>query len=411
MFKTSEKITNGDFDLYELNRQLDITKSKVFMGKNAAFLGPLMSMMSFVWSEELPTAATNGIQFWWNPHWFLELDPEVRKTVLIHELWHVARLHIMRYGDRNRRVFNYALDVRINNDLDKEKYSFHGTKPWLDHSFDKNGRAVEEDIYDQLMARGEGWIEDFMKMLGDSWKGVREMDENGEPIIGDLVESDSPEQSKEDLAQIIGNVVQAAHQARISGHGSDVPGDIETLLKQFLAPVVPWEVLLHKFFHELIEEDYSWARPNRRFADIYLPSRTEDEGAMDHLIYYLDVSGSVTDSQVIRFNSEVKYIKDTFKPKKLTLVQFDTRISAEKTFLEEDDFVELVVIGRGGTMWGCVRDHIDEHKPTAAIVFTDMGFFDKVDEPVHKTPTIFVDVSNSKCPAPYTGSEIIHIRG
>lgn len=408
MFKPieNEKLS-GDFDLYELNRQLDITKSKVFMGSNAAFLGPLMSMMNFVWSEEVPTAATNGHQFWWNPYWFLSLDPEVRKTVMVHELWHPARLHMVRCGDRDPQVWNYACDVRINNDLDKKGYSFHGTKPWLNHSFDSAGRAAEEDIYDALMNQGWAFIIALKKMMGDAWKGISDgnQEENPEDHLGDMV----PNEDKEDIAKAIGNVVQAAHQARLAGHGGDIPGEVETLLKQFLSPVVPWEVLLHKFFHDLCDEDYSWRRPNRRFHDIYLPSRVEDDGKLDHLIYYLDISGSVTDSQIIRFNSEVKYVKDTFKPRKLTLVQFDTRISNEKTFLEDDDFVELIVVGRGGTMWNCVRDHIDEHKPTAAIIFTDMGFFDTVDEPKHKTPTIFVDVSNSKCPAPY--GEIIHIRG
>jgi predicted metal-dependent peptidase len=310
---------------------------------------------------------------------------------------------MVRCGDRDPRIWNYACDIRINNDLSNAGYSFYGTQPWLDHAYDQPVRAAEEDIYDALMNQGYDFISKLKKVLGDAWKGISNGNQGDD--VGDMI----PNDDKEDIAKAIGNVVQAAHQARLSGHAGDIPGEIQTLLKEFLSPVVPWEVLLHKFFHDLCEEDYSWRRPNRRFQDIYLPSRTEDDGKLDHLIYYLDVSGSVTDSQVIRFNSEVKYIKDNFKPRKLTLVQFDTHISDEKTFLEEDDFVELVVVGRGRTMWGCVREHIDEHKPTAAIVFTDMGFFDKVDEPKHKTPTIFVDVSNSKCPAPY--GEIIHIKG
>ena len=410
MFKPleNEKIS-GDFDLYELNRQLDITKSKVFMGQNAAFLGPLMSMMNFVWSEEVPTAATNGHQFWWNPHWFLSLDPEVRKTVMVHELWHPARLHMVRCGDRDPQVWNYACDVRINNDLDRAGYSFHGTKPWLDHAYDSAGRAAEEDIYDALMNQGWDFIIALKKMMGDAWKGVLDgnQEENPEDHLGDMVPSDD----KEDIAKAIGNVVQAAHQARLAGHAGDIPGEVETLLKQFLFPVVPWETLLHKFFHDLCDEDYSWRRPNRRFHDIYLPSRVEDDGKLDHLIYYLDVSGSVTDSQVIRFNSEVKFIKDTFKPRKLTLVQFDTRITQEKTFLEEDDFVELVVVGRGGTDLTPVREHMIENNPTAAVIFSDLycGAMEKLPQPLTDLPTIWVAIDNKSATVNF--GELIHIRG
>ncbi len=410
MFKPIEpEKLNGNFDLYELNRQLDITKSKVFMGSNASFLGPLMSMMNFVWTEDFPTAATNGHEFWWNPTWFLTLDPEVRKTVLVHELWHPARLHMVRCGDRDPLIWNFACDIRINNDLDKAGYSFHGTKPWLNHKYDINGRAAEEDIYDALMNEGWDFITQLKKVLKNPWEDSTDnsSDENQEDLLGDMV----PSQNKEDIVKAINNVVQAAHQARISGNAGDIPGEIETLLKQFLSPVVPWEVLLHKFFHDLTEEDYSWRRPNRRFHDIYLPSRVEDDGKLDHLIYYLDVSGSVSDSQVIRFNSEVKYIKDTFKPRKLTLVQFDTRITQEKSFLEEDDFVELVVVGRGGTDLTPVREHMIEHKPTAAVIFSDLYCqpMEKLPKPLTDLPTIWIVIGNTNAKVNF--GELIHIKG
>lgn len=398
--RTIKTSTGFDIDLYDLNRKLDICKSQVFMGKNAAFFGPLMSMLTFVWSEELPTAAVNGKMFWWNPQWFLSLDPKVRETILMHELWHVARLHIVRINERHPLIWNYACDIRINNDLDRDGYSFVGVSPWLDHNYDSPQRATEEDIYDSLMSLPQFQFEALIASLNGSW-GLPG-DENAK---GDMIEADS----KEDLADMVNNVVQAGHQARIAGSASDIPGEVEKLLKQFLSPVVPWETLLHKFFHDLLEEDYSWARPNRRFSDIYLPSRFEDEGKLDHLIYYLDVSGSITDSQVIRFNSEVKYIKDTFNPKKLTLVQFDTEITDEKTFLEEDAFEELVVVGRGGTLWAPVKTHIEEHCPTAAIIFTDLGFFDRLSETDHKVPTIWVAIGNTETPVPF--GERINIRG
>jgi len=417
-----KRIITPDFDLYELNRQLDITKSKVFMGTSAAFLGPLMSMMNFVWTAQINTAATNGTELWWNPFWFLKLDPEVRKTVLLHELWHTARLHMVRCGDRNPLIFNYACDIRINNDLEKAGYLFTGTSPWLDHSFDQNGRMAEEDIYDALMAQGHGFIEQLKKLLGDAWLGLGsgETNETGE-ALEDEDEEDGPEDifgkgdivskagtSKEQIAKAIGAVVQAAHQARIAGHAGDIPGEVETLLKQFLSPIVPWEILLHKFFHDLLEEDYSWARPNRRFQDIYLPHRFEDDGKLDHLIYYLDVSGSVTDAQVIRFNSEVKYIKDTFKPKKLTLVQFDTRITQERSFEEEEEFSELVVIGRGGTDLTPVREHMIENKPTAAVIFSDLCC-GVMEELPFEVPTIWVAIGNKSATVKF--GELIHIRG
>lgn len=406
MARTRRPVGEEDFNLQELTRLLDITKSQVFMNRGAAFFGPLMSYLDFVWTEDFPTAATDGQTFYWNPRWFLKLDPEVRKTVLMHDLWHNARLHQVRCGIRNPRIWNYACDIRINNDLENEGYLFTGTKPWLNQEFDAGGRASEEDIYDQLMSMANTELAELLKLLGDAWSGEppKDEDEDGQ---GDML--DGGDIDKDRAADMVASVVAATHQAKISGHAGDIPGEVERTLKQFLTPIIPWEEQLHKFFFDLIEEDYSWARPNRRMLDtIYLPSREEDEGRLDHLIYYLDVSGSITDAQVIRFNSEVKYIWDVLQPKKLTLVQFVTRITSTTTFNEGDPFEELVVVGRGGTDLTPVREHMIEHRPTAAIIFSDL-YCPPMEKLPFEVPTIWVAISNTHTPIPF-GTRI-NIRG
>ena len=404
MKKAPVPSSDFDFNLQEMTRLLDITKSQVFMNKGAAFFGPLMSYLQFVWTEDFKTAATDGTTFYWNPRWFLKLDPEVRRTVLMHELWHNARLHMLRCGDRDPRIWNYACDIRINNDLHNEGYSFAGTKPWLDHGFDAGGRASEEDIYDALMAMRNEELEALLALLGDAWSGDPPDDEQDD--LGDMV--DSLADQKMTAQDVLNGVVAASHQANISGHAGDVPGEVERVLKQFLTPVIPWEAVLHKFFHDLIEEDYAWARPNRRMLDIiYLPSRFEDEGKLDHLIYYWDVSGSITEAQEIRFNSEVKYIWDTLQPRKLTIVQFDTIIQSVTEFKEGMEFNEIKIVGKGGTCLVCVREHILEHKPTCAIIFSDL--YCAPMEPIpHPQPTIWVAIDNKHTPVPF--GERINIR-
>lgn len=387
MFKPIENLEEFDFNLTLLTREMDRTKSAVFLGKNAAFLGPLMCSLNFYWTMDFPTAGTDGVNLYWNPQWFLSLDPEVRKTVLMHELWHVARLHMIRRGTRDHRIWNYACDIRINNDLENERYSFHGTDPWKDQSY---GLMPEEDIYDDLISKAVEPPPSPWDVEGDQ---------------GDMADEDISDAIKQTL---INNVVQATHQARISGGASDIPGEIEETLKQFLAPVVPWEVLLHRFFQDLIEEGYTWSRPNRRYQDMYLPDRFDDDGRLEHLIYYLDVSGSITNAQVLRFNSEVKYIKEMYNPKKLTLVQFDTRITKEEVFLEEDPFDEITIVGRGSTSFEPVREHMLEHNPTCAVIFSDMQCAPMQPLPF-EIPIIWVAIAASGVTVP-TG-KIVYIKG
>lgn len=367
----------------ELTRLLDKTKSRVFMSRDAAFLAPLMCSMNFVWTKSIETAATNGLTLWWNPVWFHYLPPATRETVLVHELWHPARLHMMRRGNRDPLIWNYACDIRINNDLEKQGYKFDMTMPWLDHQFDVSGNQPEEAIYDELIKK--------IPPQSGAWG-------QGDGL-GDL--EDLTEEQQRTLIQ---NVVQAQQSAIKTGNPGAIPGDTQSILDQFLIPKVNWEEALMRFFTERFSYHYTWRRPNRRH-EIYLPSRQQDEkGKLTHLMYFLDVSGSVTDEQVIRFNSEIKYIKDVLKPQKLTLVQFDTRISHIDVFEENDSFDKLCVVGRGGTDLRPVREMILKEKPSAAVVFSDLycAPMEKIDIPV-----IFVAVDNRKATVNF--GELIHI--
>lgn len=333
-----------------LDKELDKTKSKVFLENNAAFLGCVMCSLTFRWDSSVPTACTDGLSLSWNPEWFISLPEETRKTVLIHELWHVARLHSIRAGTRRAKEWNWACDIVINNGLEDDGYSFVGTDPWINQDY---SGLSEEEIYEKLIDENE-------EMSNSPWLA------EGEPEC-DLKEQDTTEQQ-----QILSVVVKAVQTAKLMKQSSDATSTIEELINKLMKPVIPWQTLLYRFFDSLMSDEFSWKRPNRRYEDIYLPSRVEDDSFLKNLNYYFDVSGSVTLEEIARFNTEVKFIKDTFNPEKLTIVQFDTKIRDELVVESNDSFDKLRVIGRGGTRLQPVRRHILDSKPTAAIIFSDL---------------------------------------
>ncbi|WP_244832370.1 VWA-like domain-containing protein [Caballeronia sp. TF1N1] len=337
----------ASMDLRVLNKLLDVCKSSVFLSRDmAAFLGSIMSNLDFIWSRELPTAAVDGIHFWWNPEFFMSLDPDSRNTVLRHELWHVARLHMVRQGGRDPGDWNKACDHVINNDLKKEGAYMGGFPYLMDPQYDN---MAEEDIYDHLQSLPTVPFNAFGPGSGLDMFPISQADKN----------------------KIVQTVVTAIQQAKMSGAGH-VPGDITEMVEQFLKPVIPWQTVLQRWFSEMLEEDYTWAKPNRRFDDVYLPGRKLEMGRLENLRWYIDVSGSITMSHATRFKSELKFVKDTFRPEKLTVVQFDTKIQRKDTWEEDDEFERLEITGRGGTSLDCVHRDMLEEKPTAAIIFSDM---------------------------------------
>ena len=346
-----------------LDKELDRTKARIFIGTSAAFLGPLMCSMKWEWDEQIKTAATDGATVWWNPTFFMELTKEHRITVLLHELWHTARLHMQRKGSRDSRLWNIACDYVINNDLVKAGHVFDGIG-LVDPTYE--GMA-EEDIYSLL---------DQQKSLDEAFEY-----------------EDLREPSKEALREGIQNVVRAVQAAQQVGGAGSIPGNVLSTIDSYLTPVVPWERLLDRFMEDLLDEDYSWSRPNRRYPDIYLPHRFKDEGKLQKLNYYLDVSGSISNNDILRFNSEIRFIKEKYNPTELNLIQFDTDIRKVTVIKDSDRLTTLDIIGRGGTSLIPVREHIIDNKPTAAIIFSDLDCSPMRELPVD-IPIIWVILNN-----------------
>lgn len=326
----------------ELNKALEVAKTAVFLNSDAAFLGPLMCSLNFQWKEDIPTARTNGVDIQFNPSWFLGLPKETRKTIILHELWHVARLHNIRGEGKKSVAWNVASDGRINNDLKRDGYSFKGTDPVLDPDWDSPEKLSEEQIYELIKDK---YPED------------------------DSYDKDLDAPSKDIKSQQINIVSSALQSAKIAGN---VPQDVRYTLERFTHPKINWRVILEKFFQELIKEDYSYKRPNRRYPDIYLPSLENQERKLSHIMFFLDTSGSMTNEQLVQFNTELKYIKNEYNPEKLTVVQFDYSIHSIKTIAEDEEVKSLSVYGRGGTSYAEVADLIEEENPICAVIFTDL---------------------------------------
>lgn len=370
----------------ELDILLAKTKGRLFMKKGAGYLGSLLCSHDFVWDTECDTAWNNGATIGFSPYFFYALDAEGRVTLLAHELWHTGYDHFSRLGNRCPDVWNIAGDYVINNDLDNMGYSFTrlmelAPGACLDHQHDNK---TTEQIYAELDPQGGG---------------------GGGQSPGDMggdIKIDEGTPSKEDM---MGKIVKAQQASCMAKEAGVIPGEIQEIIEEFLSPVLPWEVLLHRFFNEMDASDYSWKRPNRRYEDDYLPTMHSDNG-LEHLIYYLDVSGSITTAQALRFFSEVKSIHEDLVPKRLTMVTFDTKIQDIYELEEGDPFQKFEITGRGGTSLTEVQEHIAKHKPSAAVIFSDMYVSPMRENP--GSPILWAVMDNKNAKVPF--GHMVHIK-
>lgn len=365
-------------NLAEMEKALDKTKITIFLGSTAALLGSVMCSLDIMFDSRIDTACVGSKIIRWNPEFFTKCTPKGRVFVLMHELWHIARLHRVRRNNRDHQRWNHACDYIINEWLFKEGYActpddVGGISILLDKRY---FGMCEEEVFDLLNAV------DFEAPEGTG-------------TMNDMPPSDEADEASD--VPIVVRAVEAANQAGMPG---SVPGEITKYLAEYLNPLVPWQNLLQKFFQDLADSRFTWRKPKRRYPDMYLPSRYKDEGRLTKLNYYLDVSGSVTKKDILRFNSEFKYVKDTYRPEEMIQILFNTGIVSEVVILENEPFTDAIIETGGGTSLYYVREHIIESKPTAAVIFTDLGCSPMATLPFD-IPVIWIVVGKIKTPVPF----------
>lgn len=377
----------------EMANELSRVKIKLFGKDGAVFLASILGQTEFVWDDTEDTAWTDGLKIGFNPHFFLSLPLESRITVLAHELWHIAYEHMIRLNGRDPENWNIAADHVINLYLQEKGFSFVGLEFTLKNPRYRN--MGTDQVYSLLPKPPP---------CGSGGNGPPAPSGSGGNQKKPSLSSDLRSPPADKQIEVIGKVVQAVQAAQMAGlDPGTIPGEITLAVEKFLNPKLPWQFLLRRFFVEQNREDYSWKRPNRRH-DEYLPSLWSEDG-LTTINYYLDVSGSISDGDILRFNSEVKHIKEEFNPGLLNLITFDTHIRDEYQFTEDEPFEKIVVTGRGGTDLDPVAKHIIKTQPNVAVIFTDM-YVDPM-PPVGGIPVLWITVGNPNATVPF--GEMVHI--
>lgn len=361
----------------DLQRLLDKSKTAVFGTTNAAFFGPLMCNLSFEWSDKVERAGTNGKQVLLNSDWFVSMSEEVRKSVIVHEIDHVARLHMIRKGDRDHQLWNIACDMVINRWMVNERFTFEGESHI--QCPDEYKDLCEEEIYDKLLEDAEN-----SKSLGDPDDLMAGDDEGG---------SLSPL----DKATIIGNVMTAVHAAKMSDKTGNMTGTYEEIIKSLTVVKVDWKEKLQNRLTEKSMKQTSWKRRNRNFKEIYIPGKIEEDGALDSVVFFQDCSGSVDSQELAQANAEAQFIKQTFRPKSMKIIQFDTSITNIIEVDESNELEELKIVGRGGTSLREVHKYIEDNQPNLVVIFSDLEC-QPMDPINQKTEVIWVVVRSGITP-------------
>lgn len=348
-----------------IKKILDSLQLRVFFCSNTNV--PLLSSLaqSLKWKEDKEqntVFTTDGLNIFYEPERVVNTNSKVLFAEYIRILWHVARLHNLRGKNKKPKHWEISCDLVVDADLWNHRAQYGS-------QFNLQYPLIDEQY--------SGWSEERIY----------------ETICNDEPEQEIPlrlRPASSDAAarQQLLNVEKAVQQARLAGNSNIA--DIDHILESFNKPKVSWQKVLRQFFIDKAEpEDITWKRPNRRYQDMYMPSKEATSGRLTHLMYFIDVSGSISDKDMNQFISEVKNVFTSLAPEKLTICSFNTEIVQRFDFNQNDTFKYLKFRSGGGTSYRGICNILKQEHPAAAVIFTDLYADAPMDE-VKGVPVIWV---------------------
>lgn len=345
--------------------------------ETAAFSGLLM-VGSVSISNDVPTAATDGLNVLYNPDFVNRQSDQTLRGLVLHEALHKAYRQIWLWKHlENKNILNMAMDYVINLEL--------------------------TSIHPDVMLPEGGLVDEQYRGM-DTYQVYQKLMQDGDEGTGNNIDEHDFESAKNMDGQAIEREIDAAiRQGQILA--GKIKGNIPRAFNGLTEPKIDWRQVLRDFISDVTQgKDYAtWRKPNRRYLGqgLYMPS-TQSESIGD-MVIAIDTSGSISDDILSRFLSELVSIVTTTPPDKLHLLWWDTQVQKHDIFMpnEYDSIMtKIKPAGGGGTDVNCVCDYIRTHQlnPIAVINFTDGYLYDGFGQ--WTCPVLWTIVDNKACLPP-----------
>jgi len=340
----------------------------------SSFFGNLATRLKLVNADEwCSTAATDGRNFYYNSRFVKMLQPKELEFLFGHEVLHVVYDHFGRRMSRDAQLWNVANDYAVNGDLVRHRVGEKITSvPCL---FDtKYDGMSSEEIYNHLYENAEKInINQLIdRLLDDHLDGEGEGEGEGE---GDKDGKGRPKLTDEERQQIRDEIKEAVLSAAQASDAGNIPAGVKRIIQNLTEPKMDWRELLRMQMESTIKSDYTWMRASRKgwHMDAVMPGLKNDE--MIDICVMLDASGSIDESMLKDFLSEVQGIMNQFGQFRIHIATFDTEVYNSRTYDSEnmETMLDYEVSGGGGTDFDCIFSYLKENniEPKRLIVFTD----------------------------------------
>jgi len=363
----------------EVERKFKAIKIGLMRSEQFGLLRGVAMHGKTILTTDVPTAATDGRDCWFNPDFLFNKISNGDKGVayvMVHEWLHKAGMHFVTYQnlrERHALATNMAADYWINDRIEiadpkhvlTEMPQDANGKPIGLHDIKYRDWTIKR-IFNEIMENakkrgGDGGDEIIDGGFDDhDWDGAKEL-------------------TKEEAKQLKQDVTEAIRQGIHAGKRAGAGGLQDALgLEELITPKVDWRDALRMFMNSTCrkKERSTWRRPNRRYLhqDIVMP--TLEGNSINELVLGRDTSGSMWGDRMTAVTSEMVGLAQSLNIDKIHVIDWDGEVEHHETYTS-DTFKNAPELrtahGGGGTDPTCVSDYLSNNniKPDAVVMLTD----------------------------------------
>ena len=345
-----------------LTSEQRVTKSHIAIMRSKEFcmFAGVLSVGKVNFTEDMPTACTNGRDVMYNPNFIKTLNDKELNFVVLHEALHKVYQHMhlwKKLWKESPQLANMAADYVVNYAIHEADETQQVAVRPQSALFDLVYKGMTTKQIFEMLKRSNQYVKEQSGHDTHDWEGAEQL-------------------SDEEVKVTAKQIDQALRQGEIIR--GKMQGNKNRSITEILEPKVDWREQLREFVNATCrnKDKSTWKRPHKRFVgqDIYMPSMIGE--AIGKVVIGIDTSGSIGDKELNEFLTEVVAICDDVSPSSIELLYWDTEVAGHETY-NQGDYKALVQstkpAGGGGTHVGCVNQYIKDKRiePEAIIILTD----------------------------------------
>ena len=309
-----------------------ISKCKLQVRKECQFFGALMLFASIKETKKYDTACTDGKNIYFNMNFLKSLNSSEQNALMLHEVLHMALLHVTRRQNRDPKIWNIAADIVVN-DLILRNTSFRIPKGAI---IDKTYRDKSvEFIYESLLKNNKyKKHKSYIQDLKDSGTNDNSSQADGLEI----------ESYWKDKIQVLKNSDMVNNSDKFGSNTTGgLPDGMDREVENILEPEVNWRHALWKYVGRT-PADFDDLDRRFLYRGLYL------EGLMTEALEVsvcVDTSGSVSRDLIDQFVAEINGILKSYPHVKCDFFFCDCELSGPFKISSPEEIP--VLKGGGGT--------------------------------------------------------------